>query len=103
VAGDTKYNFFTYGYLLEWLHSYVLQFELRQLSIDYRLCPWKVNSFVYASICELVAESKIYPFLINVYYNQNLYAKFGTETILVKILHLTGNINNDYFDVYLTG
>jgi len=48
----------------------------------------------------LVEASKIYTCWTEVYYNQNTYAKFGTETILVKRQQLAGNINSGHFNIY---
>jgi hypothetical protein len=61
-----------------------------------------VNPTIYGGYCELVAAGNIFLFLFEIYYNNNLYAKFGVDTLPVKRLRLTGNINSGYFDVYLS-
>ena len=61
-----------------------------------------VNPTAYGSYCELVAAGNIFPYLFQIYYNNNLYAKFGVDTFPVKRLRLTGNINSGHFDVYLS-
>jgi hypothetical protein len=61
-----------------------------------------VNPTVYGSYCELVEAGNIFQFSFQIYYNNNLYAKFGVDTFPVKRLHLTGNINSGHFDVYLS-
>ena len=61
---------------------------------DY-LCEM-VNPTVYSSYCKLVAAGNIFPFLFEIYYNNNFYSKFGVHTFSV-----TGNIRG-YFNVYLS-
>ncbi|KAL4132202.1 hypothetical protein QTP88_009407 [Uroleucon formosanum] len=61
-----------------------------------------VNPTVYGGYCKLVAVGNIFPFSFQIYYNNNLYAKFGVDTFPVKRSRLTGNINSGYFDVYLS-
>jgi hypothetical protein len=61
-----------------------------------------VNPTVYGGYCELVAAGNIFPFSFQIYYNNNLYTKFGVDTFPVKRLRLTGNINSGHFDVYLS-
>jgi hypothetical protein len=61
-----------------------------------------VNPTVYGGYYELVAAGNIFPFSLQMYYNNNLYAKFGVDTFPVKRLRLIGNINSGHFDVYLS-
>ncbi|KAL4092474.1 hypothetical protein QTP88_026975 [Uroleucon formosanum] len=61
-----------------------------------------VNPTVYGGYWELVEAGNIFPFSFQIYYNNNLYAKFGVDTFSVKSLSLTENINSGHFDVYLS-
>lgn len=61
-----------------------------------------VNSTVYSVYCKLVAAGNIFPFLFEMYYNNNLYTQFGVNTFPVKILRLIENINNGHSNVYLS-
>lgn len=58
------------------------------------------NCIVNGGYCELFAADNIFPYVFEIYYNNNLYAKFGVDTFSVKRLRLTGNINIGYFYVY---
>jgi len=61
-----------------------------------------VNLTVYGGYCKLVAADNIFPFLFEICYNNNLYAKCSVGIFPVKRLRLTGNINSGNFDVYLS-
>ncbi|XP_060858512.1 uncharacterized protein LOC132935889 [Metopolophium dirhodum] len=54
-----------------------------------------VNPTVYGGYCELVAAGNIFPFLFQIYYNHNLYAKFGVDTF-PKLSGLAYNPTIDY-------
>jgi hypothetical protein len=41
-----------------------------------------VNPTVYGVYCELIVTGNIFPFLFEIYYNNNLYAKFDVGTLL---------------------
>lgn len=43
-----------------------------------------VNSTVYGNYCKLVAAGNIFPFLFEMYYNNDLFAKFGVDTFAEK-------------------
>ena len=55
----------------------------------------------YGGTYELLAAGKIYPYLFEVYYQKNFYAKFGQDSLPIKRLRFTGNINHGHFEVYL--
>jgi len=42
---------------------------------------WSILLF-YSGYCELVAIGNIFTFLFEIYYNNNLYAKFGVPTYI---------------------
>jgi len=44
------------------------------------------NTTVYGGYCELFATGNIFPYVLEIFYNNNLYAKFGVDTFSVKRL-----------------
>lgn len=80
---DTKYNnCCACDNSLEWL-ARVSTTPMATTSCALQIAPVKCQ-FIQSTLvfAELVAASRINPFLIDVYCNQNLYAKFGINTIL---------------------
>ncbi|XP_023222165.1 OTU domain-containing protein 1-like [Centruroides sculpturatus] len=57
----------------------------------------------YGGLCELVAAGQIFPLTFEVYYNGELYEKFGVEGNPVKRLHFSSmqDLSHGHFDVYL--
>lgn len=57
----------------------------------------------YGGLCELVAAGQMYRRIFEVYYNRDLYARFGYDGNPISRLRFTaaGDLSHGHFDVYL--
>ena len=124
IIGDGAYLFRAISYLL--YGTEVMAREVREIIVTHVVERWDefsilshdrdgnnfnspadylaemLKSYTYGGLCELVASGQIFPYVFEVYYNGELYEKFGIEENPVCKLRFSTShdLSNEHLSIF---